>query len=228
MTLRAYNGTNGEDGDLTDDSRSPGLVIFEVSFLVAIIAVSVSGNLLVLACLVVDRKLRTVSNMFVANLAVADVYITGLLMPFVVTSVIVNEWIFGEPYCKIHGFIQTILYTGSFYTHAVIAVNRFCLIAYPSRYSTVFSRRNSIVILTVLWASCAAYAMPQVIAGRGVDVIYIAEIYNCLFDGSSNLTYLYVTAVLAYGLPTVVIIASYAGIYHTVRQAGRGWPLARR
>lgn len=59
--------------------------------------VSVSGNLIVVIVILVNRKMRTVTNFFLANLAVAD-FCVGIfcVIPNLFRFLMPNRWIFGN------------------------------------------------------------------------------------------------------------------------------------
>ena len=65
-----------------------------------------------------------VANMFLANLAVMDLSIGFLLMPFSVVTVIARQWVFQHAGCQLNGFINMFAGTGSILTMAVIAIDR--------------------------------------------------------------------------------------------------------
>lgn len=86
----------------------------------------ISGNIIVLMVLYRLRKqpgLR-VANMFLSNLAVMDLSIGFLLMPFSVVTIIAGEWVFQNAGCQLNGFINMFAGTGSILTMAVIAIDR--------------------------------------------------------------------------------------------------------
>lgn len=67
------------------------------------------GNLLILAVFLFIRRLRTPTNMLIANLAVADLMISVFCIPLSYWHVIIFEdqrWIFGPFLCKIFNYLQ--------------------------------------------------------------------------------------------------------------------------
>ena len=91
----------------------------------------ISGNITVLLVLYRLRKqagLR-VANMFLANLAVMDLSIGFLLMPFSVVTTIMGEWVFGDAGCQLNGFINMFAGTGSILTMAIIAIDRLVILS---------------------------------------------------------------------------------------------------
>lgn len=67
------------------------------------------GNSLILAVFFFIRRLRTPTNMLIANLAIADLMISVFCIPLSYWHVIIFEdqrWIFGPFLCKIFNYLQ--------------------------------------------------------------------------------------------------------------------------
>ena len=61
---------------------------------------TVCGNILVLYALRTEKHLRTVSNLFILSLAVADLAVGLFVMPFSATTIIAGRWTFSSVVCK--------------------------------------------------------------------------------------------------------------------------------
>lgn len=73
----------------------------------SIFVIALFGNLLVLYTVVTSRKMHTVTNFFIANLAVGDLLIMVFCVPFSVASIIVLQyWPFGEGLCIFVNYCQ--------------------------------------------------------------------------------------------------------------------------
>lgn len=81
----------------------PSLVIDVVSsiFLCAVILLVLFGNTLVVLAVATTRKLRTVTNVFIVNLACADLLLGVLILPFSAVLEIKDVWIFGQIWCQV-------------------------------------------------------------------------------------------------------------------------------
>ena len=63
-------------------------------------AVYISGNSLVIFVITRYTKMKTVTNMYIVNLSVADgLFLLGL--PMVMSTGIMRRWIFGFAMCKV-------------------------------------------------------------------------------------------------------------------------------
>lgn len=87
------------DADLVPEDLDIGLkATFIVAYTAIIFLAAVCNGLMVLT-VIVDRKLRTVTNTFMASLAVSDTLIALVSMPVQLWYYIENEWTVGESRC---------------------------------------------------------------------------------------------------------------------------------
>ena len=93
--------------------------------LAIITAVTVMGNTLVVIAVCVVKKLRQPSNYLLVSLAVADLSVAIVVMPFViVTDLTGGQWLFGEVFCNIFIGMDVMCCTASIMTLCVISVDR--------------------------------------------------------------------------------------------------------
>lgn len=75
--------------------------MYAVIFLLAVI-----GNSLVILTLVQNKRMRTITNVFLLNLAISDLFLGVLCMPFTLVGTLKRDFVFGEFMCKILPFLQ--------------------------------------------------------------------------------------------------------------------------
>lgn len=76
-------------------------------FLYAIIFfLAVIGNILVILTLIQSRRMRTITNLFLLNLAVSDLLLGIFCMPFTLIGKILRDFIFGEIMCRLLPYLQ--------------------------------------------------------------------------------------------------------------------------
>lgn len=78
----------------------------QIPLYTAILMLSMIGNSLVVLTLIHNRRMRTITNVFLMNLAISDILLGALCMPFTLTGAILRDFIFGEFMCKILPFLQ--------------------------------------------------------------------------------------------------------------------------
>jgi hypothetical protein len=78
------------------------LTLYVPTFLLALL-----GNLLVLATLVRQRRtIGKAKNLYLLNLALADLFVTLLCMPAAVGTLVNRLWLYGAFLCKFTAFLQ--------------------------------------------------------------------------------------------------------------------------
>ncbi|KAJ8396757.1 hypothetical protein AAFF_G00013560 [Aldrovandia affinis] len=162
-------GILGND-DITD-MHSPGFASdvtkhlgMQVVLIVAyslIILLGLVGNSLVIHMIVHYRNMRTVTNLFIANLALADLMVDSLCLPFTLVYTLLDEWKFGAVLCHLVPYAQALSVHVSILTLTVIALERHrCIVFHMGQR---LSRRASFGIIAVTWAAAAVLAGPLAI-----------------------------------------------------------------
>jgi len=119
----AATGNESCGEQLLDFGRPEKMVIGVM--LAIITAITVMGNTLVVIAVCVVKKLRQPSNYLLVSLAVADLSVAIVVMPFViVTDLTGGKWLFGEVFCNIFIGMDVMCCTASIMTLCVISVDR--------------------------------------------------------------------------------------------------------
>ncbi|TDG38349.1 hypothetical protein AWZ03_015229, partial [Drosophila navojoa] len=66
-----------------------------------ILLCAIVGNLLVISTLMQNRRMRTITNLFLLNLAISDMLLGVLCMPVTLVGTLLRNFIFGEFLCKL-------------------------------------------------------------------------------------------------------------------------------
>ncbi|KAJ4921134.1 hypothetical protein JOQ06_024718 [Pogonophryne albipinna] len=128
-------GRNPVDGDTSmgfpfpeDPIKMPSVVL--ILAYSTIIVLGVLGNSLVIYVIYRFKTLRTVTNFFIANLAVADLLVNTLCLPFTLVYTLQGEWKFGGALCFLLPYAQCLAVHVSTVTLNVIALDRHRCIVY--------------------------------------------------------------------------------------------------
>lgn len=94
--------------------------------LLIILTVStICGNLLLVLSVCLVKKLKQPSNYLIVSLAVADLAVAVVVMPFVsITDLIGGHWIFGQLFCNVFIAMDVMCCTASILTLCVISIDR--------------------------------------------------------------------------------------------------------
>lgn len=215
-----------DDGDLLENlDDSTKLICVQVVLILAystIILSGVTGNSLVIFVVYRFRNLQTVTNFFIANLAVADLLVNALCLPFTLMSTLYGEWKFGQVMCYLLPYAQGLAVHVSTITLNVIALDRYRSIVHHTE--SKMSKDVCAAVVGVTWLTSAVLASPLAIF-REYMVFELSpgqSILGCVekWPGSSadGTVYSVVTFLLQYGLPLAVISFAYAGIWSKLRR----------
>ncbi|XP_068047317.1 galanin receptor type 3 [Anomalospiza imberbis] len=200
-------------GGLNISSDSPELraagiivpIIFSLIFLVGTV-----GNGLVLAVLLWNGQAKySTTNLFILNLAVADLCFIICCVPFQATIYTLDGWLFGAFACKaVHFLIYLTMYASSF-TLAAVSVDRYLAIRYPLKSRDLRTSRNAGVAIVVIWSLSLLFAGPylsyyQIIHYHGVPICVP------IWEDQRRKVLDIFTFVFGYLLPVTVVSLAYS------------------
>lgn len=148
---------------LSEDTsgETPTFKGVKLSLYAVIFLISVIGNTLVCVVIARRRRMRTVTNVFVLNLAASDLAITCICIPFDIPVQENNyRWPYGHILCKLLYPLQTVAMFASIFTLTAVSLNRFWAIVHPLRKQ--MTKRHAVVAIVIIWAVCALLTVPYV------------------------------------------------------------------
>ncbi|NXM98213.1 NK1R protein, partial [Sylvia borin] len=89
-----------------------------------IVVVAVVGNVVVMWIILAHRRMRTVTNYFLVNLAFAEASMAALNTVVNFSYAVHNEWYYGSAYCRFHNFFPIAAVFASIYSMTAIALDR--------------------------------------------------------------------------------------------------------
>ena len=91
----------GEMNTITQPQTIVLLCIYIPVFLL-----SLTGNSVVIFVVVKNKHMRRIRNIFLVNLACADLAVTLICMPLVAGTTVYRMWLYGNFLCKSFGYLQ--------------------------------------------------------------------------------------------------------------------------
>ena len=200
--------------------RTPQATLVIVVYAIVIFLGTV-GNSLVVLTVIRTRQMWNATNIFIANLACADVFVCVFDLPLSIYYQLTGDWIFGRALCHVIPAAFGVVIYGSTLTLTLIAIDRYLLIVFPLK------RRVSVVtaiILVVLIAVVAVgLASPVAIFSRYVIVdqpdlnLHRRVCMEKWPSERSRRIYTVVTLILQYFAPLSLIAVLYFLIFQRVR-----------
>lgn len=167
---------------------------------------------MVLAVVYRNRRLRTLTNACIINLAVSDILMAVLCMPLTTTSLITVEWSMADAACKFQGILGVSLSFISLQTMTLTAVNRYFRIVRPGKYPSIFTKRSTIIMIAAIWLVGLSFGELYVWASGG-EIVFIQTAGTC-FPRIAPL----IVSILGYLLPSLLIFVCYFLVYKAVRR----------
>ena len=106
-----------------------------------LIAIAIMGNLLVCIAVFTESSLRTLSNLFFVSLALSDLLLASLVMPFALVNDLTESFInwFGKEFCKLWIASDVMLCTASIINLLLISFDRYVHIKVFYIYNSIYS-----------------------------------------------------------------------------------------
>uniref|UniRef100_A0A8K9UT65 Neuropeptide FF receptor 1 n=1 Tax=Oncorhynchus mykiss TaxID=8022 RepID=A0A8K9UT65_ONCMY len=119
------------------------------------------GNGLVCLIVVRNRHMRTVTNLFIFNLAISDLLVGIFCIPTTLVDNLITGWPFSNAVCKLSGLVQGISVGASVFTLVAIAVDRFRCIVYPFKPKLTLLVAKATIGL--VWALALVIMLPSAV-----------------------------------------------------------------
>lgn len=180
---------------------------------VAIPLWAIIGNLLIIFSVLIERKLRTVNNYFLVNLAIADLLVGCVDMPFFIyLSVNNGSWFLGHRLCDIYLSFEITCCAASVLNLLAISISRYMAVTSPMQFrAKIESRKRFMVVAAVIWFLAIAVGFPLAF-GANDDVHRRAQ--HCTYN---NVDYNIFASFLFFWLPCAVIVLIYVRIFFEIR-----------
>ncbi|XP_038566735.1 LOW QUALITY PROTEIN: dopamine receptor D2 like [Micropterus salmoides] len=196
---------------------------FYAVLLVLLIFCVVFGNVLVCVAVSRERALQTTTNYLIVSLAVSDLLLATLVMPWGVYLEVVGEWRFSLIHCDILLTLDVMMCTASILNLCAISIDRYTAVAMPMLYNTRYSsRRRVAVMIAVVWFLSFAISCPLLF---GLNNTASREGTTCSFADPAFVVY---SSVASFYVPFIVTLLVYAQICIVLRKRGRRTAPPRR
>jgi len=200
----------------TTAMQNSDLRALKLTFYAIIFFASAVGNSLVCTVILRRKKMKTVTNYFILNLAIADLTLNFICIPFdIPVQEMNNKWPYGALLCKIIYPLQTLALFASVYTLTAVSLSRYWAINHPLRQQLTIKIAKRIIF--GIWIASLISVTPYMSVLKEDS-----ETDQCVEDWSNKSarkTYTAFLFMFQYLLPLTIIAAAYVSI---------SWELARR
>jgi len=207
----------GSDGQLYS---TPTTVI--LALVIAVFAiVTIAGNTLVVVAFATDRKLRSIGNYFILNLAVSDL-IVGMLIAVYAPYALTGCWRLTRAGCLAFLLLDYVVPLASAWNMALISLDRYCSVAYAVEYRLRQTVSRAVALMAVPWTAGAVWYGPTVLfwpvlVGRTAD----DDETVCRVPFYDNVGYLIASSCVEFAAPFVTVTTINILIYVNIRRRTR-------
>lgn len=190
--------------------------------------IGVFGNLLVCLAIATERRLQNRTNWFLFSLALADLLVSGLVIPLAVIKEVtgiekekgerrrtlhinlfrfsLGSWILGSILCDLWIFLDVCSCTSSIMHIVVISIDRYLAINDPLNTRTRQQKCKVLTLIILIWSIAILLSSPMIVLGA-------LNPNNIIRDGSCsiyNQFFVIYGSVISFVIPLIIVIIMYA------------------
>ena len=178
-------------------------VMYSIVFIVGFL-----GNTLVIYVVVRYAKMKTVTNMYILNLALADeLYILGI--PFLGTNSVLSYWPYGDLFCKVCMTADAMSQFSSTFCLTVMSIDRYLAVVYPYRSAKWRKPQVAMVFNGMVWVVSFLIVLPVTIYSHVQDDFYTCNVTWPDPNETWSIAFILYTSILGFFCPLCVISLCY-------------------
>ncbi|XP_077437048.1 5-hydroxytryptamine receptor 2A [Vanacampus margaritifer] len=202
---RSYVG-NGSDQEALDTAADTAGKHWAALLILAAIGVTVTGNILVILAVSLEKKLQNATNYFLMSLAVADMLLGMLVMPVSMVTILYDYgWPLPSELCPVWIYLDVLFSTASIMHLCAISLDRYIAIRNPIHHSRFNSRTKARMKIVAVWTISAGISTP-------IPVMGLRDQSKVFKDGSCLLTddsFVLAGSFVAFFVPLTIMVVSY-------------------
>ena len=131
---------------------------------------SIGGNLLILLTIYKQPRLHTISNCFIASLAVADIIVGLVINPIWATRSAMNIWEEKEPLTIASECLAAHTVVATSLNLCAVSIDRYLAVVKVFRYDTSLSERRCRIIICSIWLAACLALLPRALIQDRLDL----------------------------------------------------------
>lgn len=176
------------------------------------------GNFVTILAVLTHRKLRTKTNAFIVSLAIADMCVSLLVMPFGIYQQLNDKvWLLGDTVCRLASSFDVMMCTVSIFHLSSLAIDRYLAICRPFLHERL-TVRMIVGMLVFCWVTPVFISFLPIM--NGWNKYGIEEYLQCAFPPEAkacvfivNIPFAIVCSLIAFYVPVVFMGVCNVKIY---------------
>lgn len=205
----------------TNSTSSPsGITLTMASMSVGVVLVALAifaGNMLVIASVLLNRRLQTRTSAFITSLAISDLLIALLVVPLIIISNVFGPNMpshQGMEYCHATISVAVSLMFNAVANLGAVSLDRYLAIIKPLRYKVIMRRRVMTAIIASIWIFSSFFGFVPYLGWR--EVVKRTKGIYCQVSLNLKREYIVTICVLA-TIPSIFMLIAYYKIFRTAR-----------
>lgn len=183
------------------------------------------GNGLVIGVVLRAVRVKSVTDVYIANLAVADLcFLVGL--PFLASTMLLRRWIFGSVMCRLFYMLTSINWFTSVFTLAAMSADRYLAVCHPVRAIACRTPFVAGIVCACIWFVSFLAMSPIVVYATTVPQPHNRAQHSCTIRWpygqriAPEQAFLGYAFVLGFAVPIPLISFLYALVVVRLRTVG--------
>lgn len=195
-------------GGSANNTFSLATMVSQASFVIFILILDVCGNCLVIGAILRYRRLRTITNYFIISLAVSDLLIAALSMPFRIHHTLKSLcWDLGKTICEFWVFVDLLCSCASITNLSLISIDRFLALTFPLSYRSIMTKCRAIAAIAFVWGYSGLVASLSFMN-------WSADASTSAIECKKTDRYYYTFAITAgFFLPLIILVINYSMVF---------------
>ncbi|XP_034542873.1 alpha-1D adrenergic receptor [Notolabrus celidotus] len=177
------------------------------------ILVAIVGNILVILSVVCNKHLQTVTNFFIVNLAMADLLLSIIVLPFSASLEVLGCWVFGRIFCNIWAAVDVLCCTASILSLCIISVDRYIGVKHCLKYPSIMTEKKAVAILILVWVLSTIISVGPLLGWKEPPPV---DESICRITEEPG--YALFSSLFSFYLPLMVILFMYFRVYVVARR----------
>ncbi|XP_021265362.1 histamine H1 receptor [Numida meleagris] len=180
--------------------------------------ITVVMNILVLCAVKTEKKLQTVSNLYIVSLSIADLIVGAAVMPLNIVYLLNSVWTLGLTACLFWLSMDYVASTASIFSLFILCLDRYRSVQQPLKYLQYRTKMRASLMILGAWFLSSLWVIPILGWHDSANDEKWKGKANCETKFSDVTWFKVLTAIVNFYLPSIIMLWLYCKIFRTVRK----------